>query len=300
MFRNHSDKVAAHERNLIFIHLPKTAGTTLQAVIARQFPRDAIFTIDGSRVWESVNQFKDLPEEERRRIRCLKGHMPFGLHQYLSRPADYITLFRDPVDRVISDYYFILRTPVHHLHDEVVSRRMGLREYVSTGISFEANNGQTRWISGAPGSDSTTAVEALPVDALEKAKANLHNHFAAVGLTDRFDESLLLFKRILGWGNICYVKRRVSADRPSKGEIPGETLRLIERSNELDLQLYQVAKQLFEDLIEVQDPSFQDELRAFGRLNHAYRLVGKANRLRVRAMHSAKVSARNLLSKSEP
>jgi hypothetical protein len=299
MFREHSDKLAMHERDLIFIHIPKAAGTTLHEVIARQFPRDAVFTIDGAKVRECINEFKNLPEEERRTIRCLKGHMPFGLHRYLSRPVDYITLVRHPVDRVISHYYYVLRQPDHYLHHEVTSRRMSLREYVSSGVSPELSNGQTRLISGVPELDSVTGGVAVSADVLETAKANLQDHFAAVGLSDRFDESLVLFKRLLGWGNICYVRRNVTRDRPSKEEIPGETIRVIERFNEFDLQLYGFAEQSFEDMIAGQGSSFRNELRAFNLLNNAYWIAWKADNLRSRGMRKAKVAARNLLSMSE-
>lgn len=296
MFRHGAEKLAMHERALVFIHIPKAAGTTMHEVIARQFPQDAVFTLDGAKVRQSINEFKNLPEEERRRIRCLMGHMPFGLHQYLPRPATYVTLVRHPVDRVISHYHYVLRNAEHYLHHEVASRNMSLREYVSSGISPELTNGQTRLISGVPEVDTVTGDQAVSADVLETAKANLQDHFAAVGLTDSFDESLVLFKRLLGWGNICYVRRNVTRDRPSKEEIPGETIRVIEKFNEFDLQLYGFAKERFEDVIARRESSFRNELRAFNVVNNAYSIAWKANNLRSHGIRKAKVAARNFLS----
>ena len=40
------------------------------------------------------------------RIRYLSGHVPFGVHRVFDRPARYITVLRNPVERVVSSFYF--------------------------------------------------------------------------------------------------------------------------------------------------------------------------------------------------
>lgn len=232
---------------LISIHIPKAGGTTLHKVIERQYPKQSTFTIDGLHVRESIEQFKSLPREERARIQCLTGHMPFGLHTYLSEPTTYITMLRDPIDRIISHYYFVKRAPRHYLYKEVISRNMDLEEYVSSGISSELNNGQVRLISGVEAVDTVFGHNPVSTDILEVAKRNLCEHFIAVGLCERFDESLFLFSSLLGWKNIYYVKENVTQTRPSKQEIRLQTLKTIEKHNELDMELYEFAKHMFEE-----------------------------------------------------
>ncbi len=56
---------------------------------------------------QSITQLKNMPEEKRNKIRCLKGHMPFGLHKYLLNSSVYLTVLREPIERVISHYYFV-------------------------------------------------------------------------------------------------------------------------------------------------------------------------------------------------
>jgi hypothetical protein len=185
--------------------------------------------------------------------------MPFGLHEDLSGSVGYITVLRDPIDRVLSTYYFILTTPVHRLYEEVVSTNMSLREFVEDERFPQVSNQQTRLISGLRGDPSAQA--------LEVAKSNLSTHFSAVGFTERFDESLVLFKRLLGWRNICYHKRNVTKDRPRKYEIPNSTIRLIEKNNILDMELYEFATQRFNEALSEQGSSFRDEVCNFQRLN---------------------------------
>ena len=129
---------------VIFLHIPKSGGTTMHAIIERQYPADRIYTIDGTHVRESIAAFKAMPEAERARLLVLKGHMAFGLHEWLPQPSTYITLLRHPVERAISHYYHILRTPHHTHHPTVVSRNMSLYDFAEAGVSRLINNGQTR------------------------------------------------------------------------------------------------------------------------------------------------------------
>jgi len=134
--------------SLIFLHIPKTAGTTLSVIIDRQFLRDAIFTIDGADIRGSVTQFIQLPETARARIQCLKGHMAFGLHPYLRSPSRYLTLLRHPVDRIVSHYHHTRGLVGHPFHDAIASGRMSLTDYVKSGIARDLSDGQTTLISG--------------------------------------------------------------------------------------------------------------------------------------------------------
>jgi hypothetical protein len=127
--------------------------------------------------------------------------MRFGLHRYIRRPAEYITMLRHPVKRIVSHYEYVRRTRAHYLHRTVVDGRIPLEEYVTAGLSPELNDGQLRILCGME--DAVTLPYGGVVDdMLESAKRDLRNEFAAVGITERFNESLLLFQRVLGWGSV--------------------------------------------------------------------------------------------------
>lgn len=279
-------------KTLIFLHIPKAAGSTLHSIIERNYPKESIYTIDGSRVLESIKEFKTLPESKRAEIRCVKGHMPFGLHMSLPQPTTYVTVLRDPIDRVISHYYFVLRTPSHYLHDMVVTNRMSLEEYVSSRISPELVNGQTRDISGI----GCFEMVDLSDDVLEIAKRNLKEYFAFVGLGEKFDESLLLMRRTFSWRNIFYVKQNVSRNRPLKSEIPIKTLKAIEEHNKLDMELCEFAKQILEEQIREQGPSFKYELRTFRLLNKVYGTTWKSYKLPRSGINKLKAVVKSLLT----
>ena len=280
--------------SVIFLHIQKTGGTTLHSIVSRQYPKSSVCTLNSANIdtsiREGMDKFKNRSEQERLHLRCLKGHMSFGLHEYMLGPATYFTFLRHPVDRIISLYYWVLTAPRNPLYSKVVSTSMTLEEFVTSGISSELDNGQTRLLTGVKRVDSVYGHEPISSDMLELVKQNIKNRFAVVGLIERFDESLVLLRRRFGWGNILYVKRRVARARPSLAEISSKTIELIKRHHELDIELYQFASQRFEAQIRQQGQSFQRELRNFERMNQIYpyfwrgykssrRVAGKVKRL---------------------
>ena len=242
------------DRGLIFIHIPKTAGSTLRPIMDRHYPRPLIRKLDF--LPRDLDAFLLLPEQARSRIRVLQGHFPFGLHEHLSVPADYLTILRDPVNRIISMYYWIHGNDDHVLNTLV--RSMSLKDFADSGFEITTNH-QTSLISGLP---PNTDKRALAV-----AKENLQGQITAFGLNERFDESLLLFKQRLGWKHVFYSRRNVTKSRPRRSEVPASVLEVIQKHNSLDLQLYEFARQTFDETIRALGPSFQEEVRRFQRIN---------------------------------
>ncbi len=247
------------EKRIVFLHIPRTAGTTLQQIIERQYRPDQIFSL-GLVVQEAIEEFKQLEEVRRVKIRMLMGHMGYGLHRYLPGPATYFTILRQPVELVTSFYYFIRRSPQHYLHEFLKSGNRSLKEYLESKVTYVTDNVQTRLLSGVW---DTVPIGNCTPEVLERAKHNLREHFAVVGLTERFDETLLLLKRAFGWRNLFYTKRNVTRRRPKTGELPVSLREAITDANRLDLALYRYAEELFEEQAARQGASFAAEVRKF-------------------------------------
>lgn len=273
----------SEEKTLIHFHIPRTAGSTLDMIMRRHFPRDAFVHLNVTINPRCIDEFIRLPEKKRGEIRYLDGHMPFGLHAYLPHSSTYVTVLRDPVDRVISEYYGVIQTPVDPLYryNEVTSKNMSLADYVLRRVHSDTSRGisnfQTRCISGVQWGDLLHGSTPAPSNILETAKANLREYFSLVGLSERFDESLILLKRALGWRtkDILYVKQQVGRNRPPKDTIGSEAVKLVEDYNELDMQLYEFAKQMFEERISRQDSSFRRELQIFRLCNICNTVYGR-------------------------
>jgi hypothetical protein len=259
---------------IIFLHLGKTAGWTLSRVLNRNVsPAVRIGnppnTPHGFLSEEPIRTFAGWPEERRARYRLVAAHMVFGLHAHVPRPSAYLTLLRAPVARAISGYHRVLETPTHRLHGVVVGAGMSLEDYLTSGVSLEADNSQTRAIAG----DVSTPFGECSGDTLDTAMRNLEERFPVVGLTERFDELLLVLKRRFGWSNLYYVRANVTKRKPARQEVPTSTVQLIKERNALDQELYDAVAARFQRAVE-EDPSFDEELGRFRRRNARYQPWG--------------------------
>lgn len=205
-----------------------------------------------------------LPPQHKAAIKLLHGHLSFGLHTYLPGDSTYFTFLRDPVERVISHYYFLRSHPdLFWIPEEIEQKALSFHEVLERDMIMDITNVQTRLLAGLP---YLFPSDAYTDEHLETAKQNLQNHFL-VGLTERFDESLLLLSRAFGWQNIYYKRRNVTSQRPHRQEMPAKTVDLIKRKNELDVALYAFAQELFAEQLAQQNRSFFIGLRLFQLLN---------------------------------
>lgn len=205
-----------------------------------------------------------MPEEKRRAIRLVQGHVGYGVHEFFPQPARYVTLVRDPVTRIASHYGWVLRMRDHYLHDEVVRRRMSLLDYASSEISFELENGQTRLLAGPD-----DALVEPTREALDSAKRHLSEHFVLGGLTERFDETLLLLRQLLGWRSVLFDRVNV-APASARNPVTPEAAEAIRERNRLDIELYDFCRTLFEERIAAQGARFDRELQIFRFQNALY------------------------------
>jgi hypothetical protein len=155
---------------LVFLHIPKTAGTTLNRIIEWQYNPVSIFTVDPHRIRATVARFKTFSEQRRRRFRVVRGHLLYGIHEFLPQGATYITLLREPVARLLSTYRFILRRPLHPLHRKLKTGRLSVEDLIR--MTPHRQNLQCRFISGiGPGGICDERV-------LDLAKENLTRAFS--------------------------------------------------------------------------------------------------------------------------
>ncbi|HIP69944.1 MAG TPA: hypothetical protein EYH05_00935 [Anaerolineae bacterium] len=227
----------------IFLHIPKTAGSTLYRILGNHYPFKNIYT-----VWQdgSLDEFKQLTPEQHTSIRLLRGHFGYGLVSCLPAESVWFTILRDPVERAISYYHFIRRSPRHYCYDRVTQNKLSLEEFLTGQIDTLADNGQTRLLANLETGHEIPFGQCSK-EMLTQAKYNLQTNMAVVGLTEQFDETLLLLQKAFGWRNIYYSRQNVSRNKSSQTELPASTLEVIRQTNQLDTALYQFAEQLFRE-----------------------------------------------------
>jgi hypothetical protein len=232
---------AQSDKALIFLHLPKCGGTTLNRIIEWEYDPRRIFSIDPIFFLWSYQKLNRLPANRLAKMQVLKGHMPFGIHRKLPQPFTYITFLRDPVERVISAYYFAKNYLLHPKHRWI--SKLTLEEYVRSSPN---HNVQTKYLSGRDFVGDYHAGDCTE-EMLAMAKENLVRHFALVGLTERFDEGLAILKIIFGWQISKYAKFNVTKTRLKQTSLPASTVELIKERNRFDVALYDFGVPIFNE-----------------------------------------------------
>lgn len=231
----------AGDEAVIFLHVPKTAGTTLNRLIEWEYPVLQMYSVDPVLFTWSSNHLRKLPANRLRGIRMFKGHMLFGLHEILPQPATYITVLREPVDRVLSAFYFMRTYKLHPLYWKMRREKWTLEDFIHRS---PRTNVQCKIIAGAEYEKPCTE------EICARAMANIEKHFSVVGLSERFEESLALMKLRHGWQLSSYSSFNVTRARPKKRDLPQATLDLIVEKNSYDVALYDFAAKRFEEAVQ--------------------------------------------------
>ena len=104
---------------LLFVHIPKTAGTTLRTVLAMNEPPPRsraltnVFKGGGGASTTLIERLRDGRVPDLDRVRMVRGHVPLGLRDYIQcyladgRELRCFTFLREPADRSLSNYFAI-------------------------------------------------------------------------------------------------------------------------------------------------------------------------------------------------
>lgn len=236
---------------VVFLHIPKTAGTTFNSMLSQWFRPDEVQEIMMRGMSFRLPRFPHVPKPlvaptKIRRLRdalasdhpprLIRGHLDFSISRYLPADTEYITLLRHPVDRAVSHYYHYRR----QTRDPGRELAMGstLLEWVCERGLVEMDNGQTRRLAG----EMKLPIGSVSADTLEKAKRNLATRFSLVGTTERFDEFKILAHR-------HFMQRdRVYPALNGDGPVPvldAKSHEIVKQWNRFDLELHTFADELF-------------------------------------------------------
>lgn len=248
----------------IFIHISKTAGTSLKNVLYSNYEPEDIHESYDPKLWhpdiqEELNGFH---------WKLILGHIRYGYHENIQGDSQYFTIMRNPIERCYSHYRHFYRSPIDW-HKELLLKHPTAFSFSEADIAY---NLQTRIISGVHDIEVFKANEKAY---LELAKKNL-DQFVCVGLSERFDESLILFKNRLKWKRIYYSSTNIDTTKRKNTPLTTAEIKALQAVNQLDLELYEYAQERFEKDIK-SIPFFNIKKLIFKQLNslrsHKHKLM---------------------------
>ncbi len=243
-----------------FMHVPKTAGTSLRAILDQQFKPQEICP---ALVPEDLLA---LSPDDFARFRLFRGHFGLGFRHLLPREPLILTLVRDPVEHTISHYEHTRRAPTHPYHEDAA--RQTLEEFIQDDAHADLYaNFQTQAVVGD--FDPRLAVSGAPTgnadrlgwwhgrreevrriltdeEVVDLVKRRLGS-FAFVGVVERMPESLKVLAATFSWALPLEPPfLNVAPSRRRREELPSATLELIAARTRLDAELYRFARSLLD------------------------------------------------------
>lgn len=235
---------------IIFLHIQKTGGITLQRLLRRKLGlslKTRAIKLFTER--HSADTVEQQLQQKKLHDRYVVGHFCYGIHQYLPQPFTYMTFLREPVARITSLYDYSRTNPTAYYHDHALNK--SLEEFALETQLMELDNGQTRFLAGDLNDCfiNRTPIGQCDRTLLETAKRNVDSHFSFIGITEYFDQSILLLQQMMGW-NSCLYLRRNSSQSKDKAIVSDQLKHQIAERNWLDVQLYEYAKNLLLEKLE--------------------------------------------------
>jgi len=224
---NHSILDAFMKDKVIFIHIPKTGGTTINAAMNNSFWQTEVGFNYRHILPNKKSNSGDIFEPEN--IEKFKAHQIF-------------MMLRHPIDRLTSEYYFIRERK--EFIDLLKNKPKDFNSYIK---NRQTQNGVTNFLVGRRMYDPHSANK----NDLEKVLEVIDELPIHVGIFEYFADSLSYFNKEIGvkWKKDIEVKR-MTFKRPQVDELSNEIKNLIKENNQLDLALYEHCLTKFKSLHE--------------------------------------------------
>lgn len=224
--------------DLVFnIHIPKAAGNTVNALYRQLGFLPLALDMNTNDFFATVREdrwFEGYATPPPRDAYLMTGHMRLDqpIFRRLWMPHMIISVLRDPVERMLSNYNFTLRRPANPWHDEVVNQGMSFVEY--SNKMLDAIGPQYSFFD-----DTGKGVFARTGNATaQECFNNLLSKVSFYGLSERFDEFAALSGYLLGREKILAIEpANVTKDIEDLSGVPLKTTLTAEERDGLDAVL---------------------------------------------------------------
>jgi hypothetical protein len=230
------------KRPIVFVHVPKTAGTAVTHYLTRSSGPD-------NRVAPPFLGDYSIYKGQTDRWSLIAGHFYFSKMRNLVPNADFFTFLRDPVARAIS-LYRSWRDPSKMTpmwRDVLTPSQVRLFEWVYTAsleefvmsddpaVVANLSNNMTLLLSSDGTADAASALH------------NLKTRFVTFGIQESFDESIQRMRSVWPWLGPYRLQQTECENRSTveTGAVTVAVRRRLEELNVADLEFYSAAKSLF-------------------------------------------------------
>lgn len=232
-----------------FVHLVKTAGTSLRKRLEHHFGESAVYPdasdADGTEYF-STRRLRERVQARGGEIRVVAGHFPLCAAEMLGGGFTTLTIVRDPVERVLSHLH-------HHRAWSPELRDKSLEEVYAEPRVFHhlMHNHVVKMFSLTPDEALVpamlTRVE-FTEERFDRAKDRLAS-VDAIGLHERIDEFFVELTARFGW-DLGPPRHEMLVDpaakSKSRAEVSDSFRSRLTEDNAMDIELYRFAQRLYD------------------------------------------------------
>ncbi len=233
---------------LVFLHVPKAAGTSMIELLSRNFAAEEVLRVRNTH--RSLSELAgdiDLAIAEGKKFIC--GHFPYAAVAHLGDEIDIVTMLRDPVRRLASLYKFWRSRDPGSAGGSAsefacrVSRALSFEEFVACTHPVIASATQDEMCKALVGHVSQTPEGLDSAERFQCARDSLGR--MAFGLVGEMTESIRLLSRRLRLNLLdeIHVNR---TDHLPEIEVSQTAREIILRNNQGDTMLHNYAERLFQ------------------------------------------------------
>ena len=242
---NSNDRIA-------FLHIGKTAGTSFTSFLQTLYPKEKIYN-------GSLQEYLNFDDSKVLDYDLYLGHSGFNLLE--NKSADIITFLRNPIDRLLSLYFFWQKIsnkhpPSKHFH---LANELDIVSFFDLGfgnskdnigirlaIANDTQNTQAWQLASNHTTKNRTHYRKLKLtdDELFKMAITNLDKMAFVGLTELFDDSIEHFCKKYPQYSVLknnIPKKNITADRKKTEDVPMSIRRELMRFCEVDYAVYDYA-----------------------------------------------------------
>lgn len=241
--KNKLELPAYQQHALRFLHVPKTAGTSVNVFLDRIYPVSVMWIFkDGIPLGENLTRLRSLDPECRRSIKLFRGHAPFVTGEPDVDGAKTFTLLRDPVQRVMSYCCHVAEGKSPDLRHVYPPESFDLKQFLDSGDD-ELQDLQAKMLLG--NSRYENLLRRPSEAAFREALASAFDRLELVGVQERYEDTMIVATLIFGWPPTSPRKRLNARETGHPVEFTGEDVRRITAMNRWDALAHRMAGERF-------------------------------------------------------
>ncbi|MBM2816011.1 MAG: hypothetical protein HW421_2773 [Ignavibacteria bacterium] len=228
----------------IFLHLHKTAGNTIGEFLKNAYGSKHFLEFELDNFFDDYIRL--IPDIN---YKMIKGHFSYGIHKHINSQDDYkyFTVLRNPVNRVISNFFHIKKEKDHIFQPLIKKEGFILVDFLKNKVDFHFDNLMTRYLAGEE--YVNLPIGSIDDKILDIAKLNLtRKEFILVGIQEHLDETLFILNKLIKLNPVFVLPSNINPEKNQESEVLNdEIIEVIKQTNPFDCQLYEFGKKLFKE-----------------------------------------------------